>query len=275
MTLSSIDIDYLRGLVAKESGNVISPRQSYMLEKQLAPLAVEEGLDNIERMVNQLRRGYDNRLATRIAEAVTVNETSFFRDLHPFEALKNTIVPNLIKENAARKSLRIWCAASSSGQEPYSIAMTLHESFPSLRDWNVTIEATDISEEMVARTQAGEYSQLEVNRGLQVKKLVRYFDRNGTSWIAKPELRNWIKTKQLNLTNNWGFLQKFDIVFIRNVLIYFDKKDKIDILQKVARTMNPGGYLFIGSAEMIIGMDLPFEKEASDDSIYYRPSSSS
>ena len=201
-----------------------------------------------------------------------MNETSFFRDAHPFEQLKKTIIPSdLVEKNASSKTIRLWCAASSSGQEPYSIAMVIREHFPHLSDWNITMVATDISEEMLTKCRSGEYSQLEVNRGLPAKTLVRFFERNGAVWKASPELRDMIQFKRLNLTTEWPYLGKFDIVFIRNVLIYFDQKTKSDILRRMHTVMQPEGYLFIGSAETIIGLGAPFRREGIDATVCYRP----
>jgi chemotaxis protein methyltransferase CheR len=271
MALTEPDIDFLSGLVAKYSGNVIAQRQAYMLEKQLTPIAQSIGLENTVELVRELQRNENQLLSTKIAEAVTVNETSFFRDGHPFEALKNKVIPDLVAKNQSRKELKIWCAASSCGQEPYTIAMVIKESFPHLSSWNIKITGTDISEEMLAKCKSGEYSQLEVNRGLPVKKLVRFFERQGSTWRAKQELRDMIDFRRLNLTSPFPNLGQFDIVFIRNVLIYFDEKTKIDILNRVRRVLRPDGYLFIGSVETTIGLGVAYQREEIDASVCYRP----
>lgn len=271
MPLANPDIDYLRGVVADLSGNVIAPRQAYMLEQRLTPLAESMGLADLDALVNELRRSHDLSLKTKVAEAVTVNETSFFRDIHPFEALRTSIIPELVKKNAAQKTIRIWCAAASTGQEPVSIAMTIREGFPELSNWKFDIVATDLSEEVLDKCRAGSYSQLEVNRGLPARKLVRFFDRNGAAWRTKPEIRDLITYQRLNLTKPLPFMGKFDIVFIRNVLIYFDQPTKADILKRVHRTLSPDGYLFIGSAETVIGMGLPYRREEIDATVCYRP----
>jgi chemotaxis protein methyltransferase CheR len=166
MPLANPDIEFLRDLVADLSGNVIAPRQVYMLEQRLTPLAERMGLANLDALVSELRRSHDLSLKTKVAETVTVNETSFFRDVHPFDALRTSIIPELVKKNATKRSIRIWCAASSTGQEPVSIAMTIRESFPELSNWKFDIVATDLSEEVLAKCRTGNYSQLEVNRGL-------------------------------------------------------------------------------------------------------------
>lgn len=271
MPLATPDIDYLRGIVADLSGNVIAPRQVYMLEQRLTPLAESMGLEDLDALVAELRRSHDPSLKTKVAEAVTVNETSFFRDVHPFNALRTSIIPELVKKNQDKKSIRIWCAAASTGQEPVSIAMTIREGFPELSAWKFEIVATDLSEEVLEKCRTGNYSQLEVNRGLPARKLVRFFERAGANWRTKPEIRDMISYQRLNLTKPLPFMSQFDIVFIRNVLIYFDHATKIDILSRVHRTLSPDGYLIIGSAETIIGMGLPYQREEIDATVSYRP----
>lgn len=271
MPLATQDIDFLRDLVARHSGNVIAPRQVYMLEQRLAPLAQSRGLNDVTNLVTELRRSPSPALSTQVAEAVTVNETSFFRDPHVFQGLESGILPEIVNRNRVNNEIRIWCAACSSGQEPYTIAMVLRESFPHLSDWRIKITATDLSEDMLRRCRAGDYSQLEVNRGLPVKKLVRFFERSGTSWRVKDELRNMIEYRRLNLTQPWPYLGQFDIVFIRNVLIYFDQETKRDILTRMRSVMKPNSYLFIGSAETIIGLGVPYERQEIHGTVCYRP----
>ncbi|MEO1618845.1 MAG: CheR family methyltransferase [Planctomycetota bacterium] len=271
MPLASADIDFLRDLVAHHSGNVIAPRQVYMLEQRLTPVAGTHGLEDVSSLVAELRRSSSKKLSTEVAEAVTVNETSFYRDAHVFDSLANHVIPKLIESRAAEKTIRIWSAACSSGQEPYTIAMVLRDRFPQLENWKIKITATDLSEEMLKKSRSGLYSQLEVNRGLPVKQLVRFFDRKGNQWQAKPELRNIIECQRLNLTQSWSLLGTFDVVFIRNVLIYFDQKTKSDILQRVHRLLRPDGFLFIGSAETMIGLGAPYQRETLDATVCYRP----
>ncbi len=271
MLLTDPDIEFLSGVVAEYSGNVISPRQAYMLEKQLTPVAKNVGLNDVVELVGKMRQAPNAILSTQVAEAVTVNETSFFRDNHPFVALEKKVIPDLIARNQSKKEIRIWCAACSCGQEPYTIAMIIREHFPHLSDWNIQIVATDLSDEMLNKSKSGEYSQLEVNRGLPVKKLVRFFDRQGSVWQVKQELKDLIDFRRLNLTTAWPFLGQFDIVFIRNVLIYFDQSTKAEILHRVRRVLRPDGYLFIGSVETTIGLGVPFQREEIDVSVCYRP----
>ena len=271
MPLAIPDVEFLSRLVAKQSGNVIAPRQAYLLEQRLTPVAESIGLADVGALLKELRRSNSATLSTNVAEAVTVNETSFFRDVHPFDALPKTIIPEVVKKKQSQRELRIWCAACSSGQEPYSIAMMIREHFPELSNWKFQIVASDLSEDILAKSRSGTYTQLEVNRGLPARKLVRFFDRKGSAWQAKPELSNLISHPRLNLTTLWPLLGKFDIVFIRNVLIYFDQPTKTEILTRIQNTLTPDGYLFMGSVETIIDLSLPYRREEIDATVCYRP----
>jgi chemotaxis protein methyltransferase CheR len=271
MPLAIPDVEFLSRLVAKQSGNVIAPRQAYLLEQRLTPVAESIGLADVGALLKELRRSNSATLSTNVAEAVTVNETSFFRDVHPFDALRKTIIPEVVKKKQSQRELRIWCAACSSGQEPYSIAMMIREHFPELSNWKFQIVASDLSEDILAKSRSGTYTQFEVNRRLPAGKLVRFFDRKGSAWQAKTELSNLISHPRLNLTTLWPLLGKFDIVFIRNVLIYFDQPTKTEILTRIQNTLTPDGYLFIGSVETIIGLSLPYRREEIDATVCYRP----
>ncbi|MFK7821646.1 MAG: protein-glutamate O-methyltransferase CheR [Planctomycetaceae bacterium] len=271
MALATKSIEFIRDLVEQQSGNVISPRQSYMLEQRLAPMAETMGLDDVEGLVNELRRTRNPKLSTDVAEAVTVNETSFFRDMHVFQALQKKILPDVIARNQQTKTIRIWSAASSSGQEPISIGMVIREHFPELSNWKIKIVATDLSEAMLTKCRSGQYSQMEVNRGLPVAKLVKFFSRNGSTWQVKPEVLGLIDYKRMNLTKPWSYMGQFDVVLIRNVLIYFELAAKADILQRVRGVLHPGGYLFIGAAETMIGMGAQYQREEIDATVCYRP----
>ena len=270
MSLATSDIDFLCEIVAKHSGNMIAQRQVTMLEQKLSQVAKTRGLTDVSGLVAELRRTRSPDLSNQIAEAVTVNETSFFRDGHPFTTLQSSILPELMEKRKASKSIRIWCAACSSGQEPYTLAMTCNEC-PGLDLFNVSILASDISEDMLAKSRSGSYSQMEVNRGLPAKKLVANFDRKGRNWQVKEHLRNMIEFKRLNLTDRWPTVGQFDIVFIRNVLIYFDQAMKQQILRNIAKKILPGGYLFIGSSETIIGLDLPYKRKEINGTVFYQP----
>lgn len=271
MSLATADFTFLRDLVANHSGNILAARHAGMLERRLLPFAGSVGADGLKSLVQRLRDSGDSALSAQVAEAVTVNETRFFRDEHLFETFRHHIVPELIKRNAKRKEIRIWSAACSSGQEPYSIAMVLHEHFPQLADWRIKIVASDLSLQMLERVRAGTYSQLEVGRGLPTKKLVQYFDRAGGVWQAKKVLRDMVEVHHVNLTRNWPYLGQFDLALVRNVLIYFDRQTKTNILKRIRGALRPDGYLFIGAAETLLGLSVPYQRTQIDATVSYRP----
>jgi len=201
---------------------------------------------------------------------MTTNETSFFRDLHPFEALKRVVIPNLVASRAASKSLSIWCGATSTGQEPYTVAMILRETIPQIDQWKLTFIATDISSEMVARCRGGKYSQIEINRGLPATMLVKYFDKQHLEWQAKESLRRMIDFREMNLLQTWPAMPPMDIVFLRNVLIYFDQPTKQEILRKMRGLLKPDGVLFLGCAETTLSIDDAYERVEIEKSGCYR-----
>ncbi len=270
MPLSLTDVQYLSALVRQRSAIVLEPEKSYLLEARLAPLARAEGFGSIDAMVSHLRAQPANGLPRKVVEAMTTNETSFFRDLHPFEALRTAVLPEVIRRRQAERRLTIWCAASSSGQEPYTVAMTLLEHFPQLAGWSIKVLATDLSGEMVARCRAGRYGQIEVNRGLPAALLMKYFEKKGMEWQVKPEVQRLCEFRELNLIEPWGQLPPMDVVFLRNVLIYFDVETKRSILQNVCGVLNPWGYLFLGGAETTLNLGDTFERVPFDKAGCYR-----
>lgn len=271
MPLAASEIDFVRTLVAERSGIVLSSAQGYLVESKLKTVAQSTGLSSVEHLIAELRRANTSPLRDRVTEAMTINETSFFRDMHPFDALRDVTVPALMESRKMEKSLSIWCAASSSGQEPYSLAILLKEHFPALADWNVRIVATDLSEEMLNRAREGIYTQFEVNRGLPAKLLVKYFNRVGANWQVQDSLKRLIDFRKLNLTTPWPMLPLFDIVSIRNVLIYFDQSSKRAIFERIRRQIRSDGYLILGGSETLLGFNVPFRREEVAKSICYRP----
>lgn len=272
MPLAAVDIDFLRDVVSRRSGNVLSKEQGYLMENRLSPVATKCGLKDVESLVAELRRSQNAALLDHVSEAMTINETSFFRDGHPFEALRDHILPMLIKARQSTRQLTIWCAASSSGQEPYSLAILLREHFAQqLANWNVRIVATDLSDEILAKAKQGKYTQFEVGRGLPAKLLVTHFTRQGTEWVLKDDVRRLIEFRKMNLTQPWPFMAPCDIVFIRNVLIYFDQKTKQEILNKALKLLRPDGYLFVGGSETVLNMNLPLARENIGPTAVYRP----
>ena len=217
-------------------------------------MALREGFADLGALVRKLRAGPPAALELAVVEALTTNETSFFRDWKPFEALRQSILPDLIARNAATRRLDLWSAACSSGQEIYSLAMLLREHFPQLGTWEVALHAADLSTEMVERTRAGRFTQLEVNRGLPAPLLVKYFRREADAWRIDPTLRALVRPIQLNLAAPWPTLPQMDLVLLRNVLIYFDVPTKKLVLDRIRQRLRPGGVLFLGTAETTLGI---------------------
>lgn len=254
------DFDFLRRLVHERSAIVLEPTQSYLLEARLGPVAHKAGIPTVGELLRRLRLERYGPLHRSVVEAMTTNETFFFRDLAPFQALQKVVIPAILSNNAAGRQLSVWCAAASSGQEPYSVAMTLREHFPQLTQWKVELHATDLSDEMLERVRSGSYSQLEVNRGLPAQMLIKYFQRSGVRWTVKPELTSLLTVRKVNLIDPWPNFPLLDVVFLRNVLIYFDVETKKKILGRMKRVLRPGGYLFLGGAETTSGLEDDFER---------------
>jgi chemotaxis protein methyltransferase CheR len=250
------DFNYIRLLLWERSAIVLEPGKEYLVESRLMPLARQLNLASIGDLVNHLRTRPYNGLHAQIVEAMVTTETSFFRDLHPFEALRKTVLPELMARRSGERRLSIWCAATSSGQEPYSIALLLWEHFPHLlAGWKVTLLATDLSREVLARAREGRYNQIEVNRGLPAGLLLKHFQQHGTSWQLNANVRNLVEFQELNLAQPWPSLPRMDLVLLRNVMIYFDVDTKKAILGRVARVLNPDGYLLLGGAETTFNLD--------------------
>ena len=270
MPLNTHDIDFLRSSIADRSGHVISSEQGYLLESRLLPLAKSEGLTSVEALVAAARNDRPS-LVDSIAEAMTINETFFFRDAHPFQALREEVLPQLIEARKDRKELSIWSAACSSGQEAYSIGITIRDAYPELNHWKVRIIGTDICDKVIAHARNASYSQFEVNRGLPAAMLVRYFDREGMNWRVKPTVREMVEFRKLNLTHRWVLFPKFDIVFLRNVLIYFSNPTKEAILRQVRKHISDDGHLFLGGGETLLSLNTDFQRHSVQGSVCYRP----
>jgi chemotaxis protein methyltransferase CheR len=251
--VTPFDYDYLRKLLKDRSGLVLSDDKQYLIESRLLPLARKAGISGIGELVQKMKSGPDS-LIVDVVEAMTTNETFFFRDKIPFEHFKTTIMPELLRERASRRSLRIWCAASSTGQEPYSLAMMLKEMSAEIAGWRIEIIATDLSQEVLEKSKAGIYSQFEVQRGLPIQLLVRYFKQIGDMWQVNPDVRAMVQFRQLNLLNDFSHLGMFDVIFCRNVLIYFDQETKIAIFNRLLRVHEASGYLLLGAAETVVGL---------------------
>ena len=258
--VSDRDFEYIRQLIRERSGIVLGDEKRYLVESRLAPVVQTHDLASLGEFVRQLRIRPFGSLHRQVVEAMTTNETSFFRDRHPFEVLRKNILPELIERRANVRQLRIWCAACSSGQEPYTIAMLLREHFPELATWSVQLLGTDLDTAILTRAREGRYSQLEVNRGLPAPFLVKFFEKTGSNWQIKRSVRDMVQMEQLNLTGTWPSMPTWDIVFMRNVLIYFGVDNKKLILGRVRQSMKSDGYLFLGGAETTMNLDLEFER---------------
>lgn len=269
-TLPTDALDFVCTLVRERSAIELEASKSYLIEARLAPLAKKLGCTSTTEYLRSLSVKRQPEEEKKLVEAMTTNETSFYRDIHPFNALKNTLIDEFRIKKASQRSLNIWSAACSTGQELYSIAILLKENFPDFGAWNVQLVGTDLSDEVLDRARAATYTQVEMNRGMPAQLLVKYFQRQGMSWQLSPEIRAKATFKKLNLIETWPFMPKMDIVFLRNVLIYFSPETKKQILQKVRTIMAPGAVLFLGAAETTLGLDASFERFEAERSFYYR-----
>jgi chemotaxis protein methyltransferase CheR len=266
--VTPFEYDYLRKLVKQRSGLVLSDDKQYLVESRLVPLARKVGVAGLSELVSKLKAGAAEALAVDVVEAMTTNESFFFRDKIPFDHFRQTIVPSLLAARAKERRLRIWCAAASTGQEPYSLAICIKEMAAQLAGWRIEIIATDLSLGVLEKAKAGIYSQFEVQRGLPIALLVKYFTQVGEMWQLAPEMRAMVQYRPLNLLQNFASLGTFDIVFCRNVLIYFDQPTKIDVLERMARLLDTDGYLVLGAAETVVGLTESFKPIADRRGLY-------
>ena len=265
--MTPLDYEFLRKLLKERSGLDLSADKQYLVESRLLPLARRAGLGGITELVQKMRSSSE-QLTAQVVEAMTTNETFFFRDKIPFDNLSEVILPALIQARASRRSLRIWSAACSSGQEPYSIAMCLREYGAALSGWRIEIVATDLSHEVLEKSKAGLYSQFEVQRGLPIQLLVKYFTQLGDIWQLNADIRGMVQHRQLNLLQDFSHLGKFDVIFCRNVLIYFDQEGKTSIFERLARVLEPDGTLMLGAAESVVGITDVFRPTADRRGAY-------
>ena len=266
--LSASSLSYLCQIVYQDSGIVLDDSKRYLLEARLKPLAQEAGADNLNQLCSLIQ--LDRQLRRKTVEAMTTNETFFFRDVAPFDALKQSILPELAGRRADSRRLSIWCAACSSGQEPYSLAMLLEETLPQPHMWKIEILGTDIAESMLERARRGRYFQLEVNRGLPVQYLVKYFRREHLDWELKPEIRARVNFKLFNLKDPMNGLVLFDLVMCRNAMIYFDVALKKKILAGIRGVLAPDGYLLLGGAETVYNLDDHYERKTFGPASFYK-----
>ena len=266
--MSGENYAFLQRQIHEGSGIVIDSGKHYLLEARLLPIVRRENLASIDNLCAVLKSNRGRALREEVIEAMTTNETFFFRDVTPFEALRNHVLPELKAKHANSRKIRLWSAAASSGQEAYSLSILLFEC--GFSDWEVQVVGSDLSEAILAKAARGLYSELEVNRGLPTAYLVRYFRRKGAEWQVKDEIRRVVQFQKLDLRRDMRQLGSFDIVFCRNVLIYFDVETKRHILRKIRSVMNPGAYLALGAAETVLNIDNVLKKRSFDSVVYYQ-----
>ncbi len=271
MGCSEVDYAYLRGLVLEQSANRIDPSRNALFDTRLTPIARMSGAASLEDFVHMLRKGRPAHLHRAVAEAMTINETSFFRDMKPFDMLRQVIFPRLIEERTQQRRLRIWSAASSTGQEAYSLAMLLAEHFPTLAHWDVKIIGTDISRQVVDFAQQGRYRRLEVNRGLPARMLLKYMERKGEEWEVNERVRSMCEFQYANLCAPQPLLPVFDLVLLRNVLLYFSQPDRRTVFGEIHRKLATDGNLVLGNAEQAEDSTDLFEVEFGANCYFYRP----
>lgn len=262
------DFDYLRRLLRERSGLVLAAEKQYLAESRLVPVARRHGMATLGELIERLRSKSPAALIAEVVESMTTNETFFFRDKLPFDHFRDTMMPALLAARAREKRIRIWCTAASTGQEPYSLAMTIKGLGAAIAGFRIEIVATDLSSEVLEKAKAGIYSQFEVQRGLPVQLLVKFFIQQGENWQLAPELRSMVQFRPLNLLNDFSPLGTFDVVFCRNVLIYFDQDNKVAVLNRIARQMPDDGYLVLGAAETVIGLSNSFKPLADKRGLY-------
>lgn len=248
------EFEFLQKFLKDRSGLVLSADKQYLVESRLQPVAREAKIETLSEVVSTLQRGVNKKLENDVIEAMTTNESFFFRDKTPFDHFNDTMLPALLESRARTRSLKIWCAAASTGQEPYSLGICLKEVQAKMPGWRTRILGTDLSAEVLDKAKAGLYSQFEVQRGLPIQMLLKYFEQKGDLWQINAGLRAMIEWRKFNLLDSFSMLGEFDIIFCRNVLIYFDQPTKTEILERMAKSMPEDGYLVLGAAETVVGL---------------------
>jgi len=266
--VTPLDYDFLRQALKRHSGLTLGADEHYFLESRLLPLARQAGLNGVGDLVIALKTGRDAALMAAVVEAMTTSESSFFRDRTPFDLFRRHIMPALLAARCQSRTIRIWCAAAASGQEPYSIAICLKEMANAIAGWRIEIVASDLSGVVLDRARQGLYSQFEVQRGLPIKLLVKYFTRVGELWQIAPEVRAMVKYRRFNLLADFASLGTFDVIFCRNVLIYFDQCTKSDVLRRLAEALSSDGYLVLGAAETAVGLSDRFKMVSDKPGLY-------
>ena len=266
--MTPLDYDFLRQVLKERSGLALGADKHYFLESRLLPLARQAGLSGVGGLVLALKTGRDAALMAAVVEATATSESFFFRDKTPFDHFRRLIMPALLAARRQSRTIRIWCAAAANGQEPYSIAICLREMAHLIADWQIDIVATDLSGTVLDRARQGLYSQFEVQRGLPIKLLVKYFTQVGQHWQIAPAIRSMVKFRRFNLLADFTSLANFDVILCRNVLIYFDQDTKTDVLRRLAEVMASDGYLLLGGAETAIGLSDRFKMLSDKPGLY-------
>jgi len=271
-TLPEADFEYLRELMHLRAAIVLERGKEYLALSRLEPVARDHGLTTVSELVDKLRtRELTSALHDQVVDALTTNETTFFRDYNPWESLRTLVMPELLARKERTRTLAIWSAGCSSGQEPYSIAMSIREHFPELLTWQLSILGTDISGSVLDRARAGRYGQLEVNRGLPAHLLVRHFTRAGMEWEIEEPIRRMVRFEHHNLNDVWPSMPPFDLVLMRNVMIYFETEAKRQVLAKMHDQLAPHGYLLLGASETTYSLSDDFIREPDGRTAWYRP----
>ena len=263
------DFNLLSKLIKDRSGLTLTKDKAYLLESRLLPVARKWNLKSLDELVMRLRTRSEAGLVRDVVEAMTTNESFFFRDIKPFDQFKQVVLPYLLQARGANRNIKVWSAACSSGQEPYTLSMMLKEERQRLIGWNVDILATDLSTEILAKAQAGLYSQFEVQRGLPIQLLVKYFKQAGDRWQIDSAIREMVRYRPFNLLDDLSGLGQFDVIFCRNVLIYFDQPTKQMVLERMAKQLAPDGFLYLGGAETVVGITDKFQPMANHRGIYH------
>jgi chemotaxis protein methyltransferase CheR len=271
MALELEDFHYFRTLLQRKAAIVLEDEKAYLVESRLSALSHREGFGSLNALATHMRSGGAGDLQRKVVEAMTTNETSFFRDGHPFEALRLAALPELIRRRGADHTLNIWCAACSTGQEPYSVAILLREHFPQLERWNTRIIGSDLSTDVLTRARLGRFCGAEVHRGLPTRLLDKYFQPDKEEWRVRDHLRRMVEYRVINLIDPWPALPALDLVLLRNVLIYFDVPTKRTIFERVRKVLRPDGYLLLGGSETTLNLHNGYDRVRMGPSIAYQP----
>lgn len=270
-SISESDFAYIRDLVKNHTAISLDNSKVYLVNARLLPLARNTGFSSVVDLIRRLRSQSFGDLHSKAVEAILTTETSFFRDFYPFDALRQELIPKLMENRRfSGRNLNLWSAGCSGGQEPYSVAMLIRDTFPELAAWDVNLYASDVSNSMLEKSKAGIYTQNEINRGLPAQMLVKHFQQNGTSWKINDDIRSMVSFFRHNLARDTPVIPPVDIIMLRNVLIYFDVETKRRVLQQVRRHLRPGGYLMLGTAETTLNLDEAFQRQRLGQAVFYR-----